>query len=62
MTRKSASQEEPVITVTYRRAEHADADAERRAREAILTLARLIARRIARRQHAARLQREEKEQ
>jgi hypothetical protein len=61
MTRSSASQE-PIISISYRGADESDGDAELRARQAILALARLIARQIARRQHAARLQREAKEQ
>jgi hypothetical protein len=48
--------------VSYRRSEQADGDAALRARQAILTLARLIGRQIAREQHAARREREEKEQ
>jgi hypothetical protein len=49
---------EPVITVSYHRPEQADADSALRASRAILTLARLIGRQIAREQHAAQRERE----
>jgi hypothetical protein len=48
--------------VSYRRSEPTDADAPLRARRAVLTLARIIGRQIAREQHVARREREDKEQ
>jgi hypothetical protein len=48
---------EPIITVSYHRSQQADADAALRATRAVLTLARLIGRQIAREQHAAQRER-----
>jgi hypothetical protein len=57
MSPRPASKE-PLVSVTYRRAEESDRDAPLRARRAVLALARLIGRQIAREQHAARRERE----
>jgi hypothetical protein len=55
----SSAFKEPVVSVSYRRSERADGDAQLRAKRAVLTLARLIGRQIAREQHAARRERDE---
>jgi len=58
----SSASKEPVVSVSYRRPEQADGDAALRARRAVVTLARLIGRQIAREQHAALRQRDENAQ
>jgi len=58
----SSASKEPVVSVSYRRSEQADGDAVLRARRAVVTLARLIGRQIAREQHAALRQRDENAQ
>jgi hypothetical protein len=58
----SSASKEPVVSVSYRRSERADSDAQLRAKRAVLTLARLIGRQIAREQHAARGERDDNAQ
>jgi hypothetical protein len=58
----SSAFKEPVVSVRYCRSERVDGDAQLRAKRAVLTLARLIGRQIAREQHAALRERDENAQ
>jgi hypothetical protein len=54
-----SASKEPLVSVSYRRPEESDRDAPLRASRAVLALARLIGRQIAREQHVAQRQHEE---